>query len=77
MKLHYMILASALLVAACGETKQDRVASGALIGATAGGIVGATTGSWGTGAVVGGALGAGAGAVTDEADVNLGRPWWR
>jgi osmotically inducible lipoprotein OsmB len=30
-----------------------------------------------TGALIGGAVGAGAGALTDEDDINLGKPIWR
>lgn len=77
MKYHYALLATALLLAACGSTKEDRIASGAAIGAAAGGVVGAASGSTGTGVLVGGALGAAAGGLTNEADVNLGKPIWK
>ncbi|GLK80779.1 glycine zipper domain-containing protein [Methylopila turkensis] len=50
-------------LAACGETRNERTLSGALIGAGTGAVIGgAATGKAG-GALVGGALGAGAGAV--------------
>lgn len=77
MKLHYALLASALLLTACGESRGDRVASGAGIGAVTGGLVGATTGNWETGALIGGGIGAAAGGLTDSQDINLGEPWWR
>jgi uncharacterized protein YcfJ len=77
MKLHYALLACALLVSACGQTKEDRIASGAAIGAVAGGVVGYAAGSTGTGMLVGGAMGAAAGGLTDEADINLGKPIWK
>lgn len=72
------IATSALLLTACGETKQDRALSGAGIGAGVGAVGSAITGGspW-TGAVVGGAAGAATGALTDKEDVNLGRPAWR
>lgn len=57
------VSAVALGLAACGETRNERTLSGALIGtgvgAAAGGLI---TGRAG-GALVGGALGAGAGAI--------------
>ena len=69
--------ACGLLLAACGETTQDRALSGGALGAAGGAAVGAATGL-GTveGAVLGGAAGAGAGALTDEDDINLGDPIW-
>lgn len=50
-----------LALAACGNTTEERAASGGLIGGAAGLAVGAP--------VVGAAVGAGAGAVTDEDDL--------
>jgi hypothetical protein len=47
-------------LAACGDTTQERAASGGLIGGAAGLAVGAP--------IVGAAAGAGTGAVTDEDD---------
>lgn len=68
----------ALMLAACGHTKGDRALSGAGIGAGAGAVGGAIVGGDPvTGAVVGGALGGAAGAITDEDDVDLGKPAWR
>ena len=49
------------LLAACGQSVEERSATGALGGAAAGAVVGGPVG-----AVVGGAAGAGAGAVLDE-----------
>lgn len=66
------------LTTACGSTKSDRALSGAAIGAGTGAAAGALTGgSVGGGAVVGGIVGGAAGALTDEDDVNLGKPVWR
>jgi hypothetical protein len=50
-----------LLLGACGETTEQRAATGGLGGAAAGAVVGGPVG-----AVVGGAVGAGAGTVADE-----------
>ena len=67
-----------LLLTACGSTKSDRAISGAGLGAGAGALgAGLTGGGIGTGAVIGAAAGAAAGALTDEDDVNLGKPVWR
>ena len=72
------VLAGPLLLAACGDTTEDRALSGAGIGAGAGAIIGAVTGIGpGAGALIGGAVGATAGAVTDSSQVNLGKPVWR
>jgi peptidoglycan hydrolase-like protein with peptidoglycan-binding domain len=67
-----------LLLAACGDTTEDRAVSGAGIGAAGGAIIGAVTGIGPLGgALIGGAVGATAGAVTDSSQVNLGKPVWR
>jgi osmotically inducible lipoprotein OsmB len=67
-----------LLLTACGSTKSDRALSGAGLGAAGGALAGGLAGGSGvTGAVIGGAAGAAAGALTDESDVNLGKPVWR
>ena len=72
------ILCCTTMLAACGYTKEDRALSGAGIGAGAGAVGAAITGgSVGGGALLGGAAGAAAGALSDEEDVNLGRPAWR
>jgi hypothetical protein len=78
MRYSHLILGTALLLAACGESKSDRALSGAGIGAGVGAVGGALVGgSPVTGAVVGGAAGAATGALTSPSDVNLGRPAWR
>jgi osmotically inducible lipoprotein OsmB len=65
-------------LAGCGETKLDRGLSGAAIGAGAGAAGGALTGQGAPGgAVLGGAAGGAAGVLTDEEDVDLGKPVWR
>ncbi len=68
---------AALLLAACGTTKEDRAISGGAIGAGAGGIAGALTGNPLAGALIGGAGGAAAGALTNPNQVDLGRPVWK
>ena len=55
----FVVLAG-LVLAACGESTEERAASGGLIGGAAGLAVGAP--------IAGAAVGAGAGAVTDEDD---------
>lgn len=69
-------------LAACGQTKNERAASGAAIGAGAGAVAGAlVAGSPAGGALVGGAIGAGAGAaagaLTDPNDIDFGKPIWK
>jgi len=77
-KLGIVALGVPFLLAACGDTTEDRAASGAGIGAATGAIIGAVTGIGPLGgALIGGAVGATAGAVTDSSQVNLGKPVWR
>ena len=75
------ILAVILLIpmlAACGNTRGDRIASGAGLGAGTGALAGAVAGgSATTGALIGAGVGAAAGGLTDSSDVNLGKPVWR
>lgn len=67
-----------LSLSACGTTGGDRALSGGGIGAGAGAALGAVTGMGvGTGALIGGAAGAATGALTDEDQINLGKPLWR
>lgn len=67
-----------LTLAACGQSQSDRAISGAGLGAGAGAVGGALLGGDAlTGAVIGGAAGAAAGALTDEDDIDLGKPFWR
>lgn len=79
---HLLAVASILTLTACGETNNDRAASGALIGAGTGAVLGAAVAGdpWAgaaVGGVLGGAAGAAVGASTTPDDVNLGRPVWR
>lgn len=63
---------------ACGNTRGDRIASGAGVGAATGLAAGALTGGSGvTGALIGAGVGTAAGALTDADDINLGKPVWR
>ncbi|MBP2299462.1 hypothetical protein [Azospirillum picis] len=57
------VLGLALATAACGNTMEEKSASGGLGGAAAGAVVGGPVG-----AVVGAAAGASAGAVTDKVE---------
>lgn len=66
-----------LALAACGTTKEDRAATGGLIGAGAGAIIGSTMGAPLEGAAVGAAVGATTGAVVNPSKINLGKPLWR
>lgn len=76
--LSYAVAASALLLAACGETTGDRALSGAGIGAGVGAVGGALVGGNPvTGAAIGAAVGGVGGAATKSKDVDLGKPIWR
>ncbi len=77
LRLGCILFVVGLVVAACGSTPEERGLTGAGIGAAGGAVIGAVTGL----SVVQGALiGAGAagltGALTDESDINLGKPIW-
>jgi len=65
------------VLAACGTTKEDRAASGGLIGAGAGAVIGSTVGAPVTGAAIGAGVGATTGALTDPSKINLGKPLWK
>lgn len=71
------LLTAGLGVSACGSSTSDRALSGGAIGAGAGAVGGAMMGAPVTGAVIGGAAGAATGAMTDEDQINLGKPAWR
>lgn len=72
------VLIAAALLAGCGTSKTDRALSGAGIGAGVGaGTAAVTGGSILGGAAIGGAGGAAAGALTNEKDLDLGKPVWR
>lgn len=72
------VVGSVLALAACGESRGDRVAGGAGVGAGTGAAIGAVFGGVGAipGALIGAGVGAGTGAVTDQQDVDLGEPVW-
>jgi hypothetical protein len=69
-------LAASLGLAACGSSTQDRALSGGALGAAAGGALGAVAGEPLGGALLGGAAGAATGALTDQDDIDLGKPIW-
>ncbi|MEQ8968737.1 MAG: hypothetical protein RID91_23165 [Azospirillaceae bacterium] len=68
-----------LAVAACGTERPERTAGGIMTGASAGFVTGLAVGGVGAipGAIIGGAVGGTTGAVTEEEDVNLGKPIWK
>jgi osmotically inducible lipoprotein OsmB len=70
---------SALALGACGQSTGDRALSGGGIGAAGGALIGALVpgASPLTGALIGGAAGAAAGALTNDSQVDLGKPVWR
>lgn len=73
-----LVTATALTLGACGQSRTDRALSGGGIGAGTGAVGSAILGGDPvTGAVVGGAVGAAAGGLTDQDDLDLGRPVWR
>ena len=64
-------------LAACGDTRLERGATGAGMGAAAGAATsGLTGGNIMGGALLGGAAGGAAGALTDKDDIDLGDPIW-
>ncbi len=67
----------ALGLAGCGTNPGDRAASGALLGAGGGAVLGAIGGNAGLGALAGAGAGALAGGLTSSNDINLGKPIWR
>ena len=71
------LIAASATLGACGNSTSDRAISGGAIGAGVGAVGGALTGNALGGAVVGGAVGAAAGGLTDEDQINLGKPAWR
>lgn len=71
-------LLAAGLLAGCGTSKTDRALSGGGIGAGLGaGTAAVTGGNILGGAAIGGAAGAAGGALTDENDLDLGKPLWK
>ena len=68
--------AAALVLAGCGTSTGDRLASGAMIGAAGGAALGAIGGNAGLGAAAGAIAGGVVGAATDPCTLNLGDPVW-
>ncbi|MEX0693899.1 MAG: YMGG-like glycine zipper-containing protein [Rhodospirillales bacterium] len=71
------LIAVLLTIAGCGSSTQDRAISGGAIGAGVGAVGGLMVGSPVQGAAIGAAVGAGTGALTDEDDINFGKPAWQ
>ena len=69
--------AAALMLAGCGTSTGDRLASGAMVGAAGGAAIGALAGNPAAGAAAGAIAGGVVGAATDPCDLNLGDPVWR
>lgn len=77
LRLAAVAIVLSLGLAACGETRLERGATGAGIGAAAGAATsGVTGGNILGGALLGGAAGGAAGALTDKDDLDLGDPIW-
>ena len=73
-----LVAALALLaLGACGTNTQDRAISGGAIGAAAGGAAGLLLEQPVAGVLLGGGAGAAAGALTDEDQIDLGKPVWK
>ena len=70
-------IVATLALAGCGTDPGDRAASGGLIGAGAGAVIGAATGNPAAGAAIGGVAGAVVGASTDPCSLDLGNPVWK
>jgi osmotically inducible lipoprotein OsmB len=69
--------AVAVALAGCGNNPLDRGLSGAALGAGAGAVGAALIDEdIGNGAILGGAVGAGAGILTNPSQLNLGAPAW-
>ena len=68
---------STLALVGCGSSTSDRALSGGGIGAGAGAVGGALLGHPVEGALLGGAAGAAGGALTNQSDIDLGRPVWK
>lgn len=62
-----IVLAAALALASCQTARQDRAATGAVIGGGTGAIIGAVAGKSAGAAVAGGVIGAAAGAIIADA----------
>jgi osmotically inducible lipoprotein OsmB len=69
--------ATLLMLGACGSSTSDRAISGGAIGAGVGGVGGALTGHPLGGAALGGAAGAATGALTNQHQLDLGKPIWK
>ena len=72
-----LAVAACMALAACGTNPTDRALSGGGMGAATGAVIAVVAGGPILGAaLIGGAAGAVAGAVTDPNKINFGRPFW-
>lgn len=78
MKMQWAILGTVVVLAACGNTREERASGGAAAGAATGAGIGAIAGPPGmaVGALVGAGAGAATGAATKPSELNLGKPPW-
>lgn len=60
------VITTLFLATGCGQTTTSRSLSGAGIGAAAGGVIGATSGHFGAGALIGAGVGAASGYLYDQ-----------
>jgi len=66
-----------LTLTGCGSTKGERATTGAGLGAAGGAVIGAITGlTVVEGALIGAGVGGVTGLLTDQEDINLGKPVW-
>lgn len=70
------LLVVMLPLAGCGTTPQDRVITGAGIGAAGGALAGAVVGAPLVGAALGAATGTAVGSLTVPYQIDLGKPVW-
>ena len=73
-----VLAAAVLALSACGTTPAERGTTGAGIGAAGGAIVGAVTGlTVLEGALIGAGVGGVTGLLTNDSQLNLGKPIWK
>jgi hypothetical protein len=77
LRMAWIAVVIGLTVTGCGSTKGERATTGAGLGAAGGAVIGAITGlSVVEGALIGAGVGGVTGLLTDQDDINLGKPVW-